>query len=164
MPQIDQIATIYASQLVWLLIVFAVIYVVIGKGMLPKIEGTIHARNDKIAGDLAAAERARDEGTAVETAYHAEMDAAHQGASSAVQAAKDAAVRDAEVKLKAAQDDMARKVHHAELALAEARARALTDIENVAADAVRDIVQRLSGISVTEGDALSAVRVSLNAA
>ena len=62
MPQIDQIASIYASQLLWLLLVFAVIYVVIGRGMLPKIEGTIHARNDKITGDLTAAEKARGRG------------------------------------------------------------------------------------------------------
>src|ERR1700761_1654374 len=147
MPQIDQIASIYASQLVWLLAVFAIIYIVIGKGMLPKIEGTIHARNDKIAGDLAAAEKARDEATAVDKAYHAEMDAAHQGASNAVQSAKDSALRDAEAKLKLAHDAVAERLHQAELALADARARALADVENVAADAARDIVQRLSGAS-----------------
>ena len=60
MPQIDQISTIYASQLLWLLLVFAIIFVVIGNWMMPKIEGTIHARNDKIQGDLDAAEKARD--------------------------------------------------------------------------------------------------------
>jgi F-type H+-transporting ATPase subunit b len=163
MPQIDQIGTIYASQLVWLLIVFAIIYVVIGRGMMPKIEGTIHARNDRIAGDLAAAQQARDEAETVEAAYHAEMDAAHQGATASIQAAKDAAVRDAEVKLKAAHDEMAEKVGHAERALADARARAFVEIEGVAADAVRDIVERLSGISVTEGDALVAVRANLAA-
>lgn len=163
MPQIDQIATIYASQLVWLLVVFAIIYFVIGRTMLPKIEGTIHARNDKISGDLAAAQQARDEATAVEITYHAEMDAAHQGAHAAIQAAKDSATREAEVRLKAAHADTAEKVGHAELALADARARAFTEIEGVAADAVRDIVQRLSGISVTEGDALVAVRANLAA-
>ncbi len=163
MPQIDQIASIYASQLVWLLAVFAIIYVVIGRGMLPKIEGTIHARNDKIAGDLAAAEKARDEATAVDKAYHAEMDAAHQSASAAIQSAKDAAIRDAEAKLKVAHDAVAQRLHQAELALSEARGRALAEIENVAADAVREIVERLSGASVSEGDALVAVRANLAA-
>jgi F-type H+-transporting ATPase subunit b len=163
MPQIDQIASIYASQLLWLLLVFAVIYVVIGRGMLPKIEGTIHARNDKITGDLTAAERARDEAAATQDGYTSEMDAAHRGAHDAVQAAKDAATRDAEVKLKAAHDEVAERVSHAEIALAEARGRALGEIENVAADAVRDIVERLSGIKVAEGEALSAVRATLAA-
>src|ERR1700744_3343019 len=102
MPQIDQIASIYASQLIWLLAVFAIIYIVIGKGMLPRIEGTIHARNDKIAGDLAAAETARDEATSVDNAYQAEMDAAQQGVTTSVLSAKDNALRDAEAKLKVA--------------------------------------------------------------
>lgn len=163
MPQIDQIASIYASQLLWLLVVFAVIYVVIGKGMLPKIESTIHARNDRIAGDLAAASKARDEAASVRSAYTAEMDAAHRGANEAVQAAKDSAARDAEAKLKAAHDEVAQRVSQAEIALAEARGRALGEIENVAADAVRDIVERLSGAKVEEGEALSAVRANLAA-
>jgi F-type H+-transporting ATPase subunit b len=163
MPQIDQIGTIYASQLVWLLIVFAIIYIVIGRGMLPKIEGTIHARNDKISGDLAAAQKARDEATTVEAKYRAEMEAAHQGATASIQSAKDGAVRDAEVKLKAAQADIAEKLGHAELALANARAKALAEIEGIAADAVRDIVDRLAGIDVSEGDALVAVRANLAA-
>jgi len=163
MPQIDQIASIYASQLVWLLLVFAIIYVVIGKGMMPKIEGTIHARNDKIAGDLATAEKARDEAVSVQSAYAAEMDAAHRGAHDAVQSAKDAALRDAEVKLKAAGDAVAAKLHQAEASLAEARAKALADIESVAADAARAIVERLSGAEVGEDEARSAVRARLAA-
>ncbi len=163
MPQIDQIGTIYVSQLVWLLIVFAVIYVVIGKGMLPKIEGTIHARNEKVAGDLAAAEKARDEAEAVDQAYHAEMDAAHQGAGGTVQAAKDSALRDAEARLKAAQAAVNAKLEQAEIKLAVAREKALSEVEAVAADVARDIVERLSGATVAEDEALGAVRASLAA-
>ena len=161
MPQIDQIGTIYASQLVWLLIVFAIIYVVIGRGMLPKIEGTIHARSDRISGDLAAAQEARDEAEAVEAAYHAEMDAAHQGAHASVQAAKDAAIREAEVRLKQTHDMLAGRISAAEADLAGARTRALAEIESVAADAVRDIVHRLSGIDIAQDEAARAVRAHL---
>jgi F-type H+-transporting ATPase subunit b len=163
MPQIDQIGTIYASQLVWLLVVFALIFVVIGNWMMPKIEGTIHARNDKIQGDLDAAEKARAEAASVHDAYAAEMEAAHRGAHDAIQDAKASATRDTETKLKAAQADIAAHLSKAELALAEARGNALGQIENIAADAVRDIVERLSGATVNEGDALSAVRASMAA-
>lgn len=163
MPQIDQIGTIYASQLFWLLVVFAVIYVVIGKGMLPKIEGTIHARNDKIAGDLAAAEKARDEAESVDQAYHAEMDSAHQGASGTVQSAKDGALQDAEARLKTAHDAVSTKLQQAEAKLAEARAKALGEVEAVATDIAREIVERLSGTTVAEDEARGAVRASLAA-
>ena len=59
MPQLSQIGAIYASQLFWLAIVFALIYFGIGKAMVPRIERTIDDRNARIAGDLAAAQAAR---------------------------------------------------------------------------------------------------------
>ena len=61
MPQISQILDTYASQLFWLLIVFGLVYFTIGRGMLPKVEATMDARDRKIADDLAAAEIARAE-------------------------------------------------------------------------------------------------------
>ena len=56
MPQLSQIGEIYASQLFWLAIVFALIYFGIGKAMVPKIERTIEDRTARVSGDLAAAE------------------------------------------------------------------------------------------------------------
>ncbi|MEQ1652077.1 MAG: ATPase, partial [Hyphomicrobium sp.] len=59
MPQINQLLLVYQSQWFWLLLVIGVIYFVIARGMAPKIEATIDARDAKIAGDLAAAASAR---------------------------------------------------------------------------------------------------------
>ena len=80
MPQIAQIAATYASQIFWLLIVFGLIYFGIGKGMLPKIEATVEARDQKIASDLAAAEAARTAADTTEAAYRAKMDEARNAA------------------------------------------------------------------------------------
>ena len=44
MPQLSQIGEIYASQLFWLAIVFALIYFGIGRAMVPKIEKTVDDR------------------------------------------------------------------------------------------------------------------------
>ena len=55
MPQLDQIPEFFASQLFWLIITFGLIYLVIGRGMLPKISATVEARDDRISDDLAAA-------------------------------------------------------------------------------------------------------------
>ena len=83
MPQLNQLLLVYQSQWFWLLLVLAVIYFGIGRGMVPKIERVVEDRNAKIAGDLAAAERARAEADeAEERARQAEADAraAAQGA------------------------------------------------------------------------------------
>ena len=74
MPQIAQIGEIFASQLFWLAIFFGAIFVVIGLGMLPKIQSTVDARDAKIAADLEAARGAREAADSLEEGYRAEMD------------------------------------------------------------------------------------------
>ena len=71
MPQIAQIDATFASQLFWLILTFGLVYFVIGKGMLPKIEATVEARDNRISDDLAAAERARAAADETEEAYRA---------------------------------------------------------------------------------------------
>ena len=71
MPQFSQIALTYASQIFWLAVFFGLTFFVIGMGMLPKIAGTVGARNQKIASDLAAAETARALGDGTEAADRA---------------------------------------------------------------------------------------------
>ncbi len=73
MPQIAQILETYACQFFWLLIVFGLIYFGIGRGMLPKIEATVDARDRKIADDLAAAEAARAAADDTEAAWRTQM-------------------------------------------------------------------------------------------
>ena len=59
MPQIAQIDATFASQLFWLIVTFGIIYLVIGRGMLPKIGATVDARDKRISDDLAEAARIR---------------------------------------------------------------------------------------------------------
>ena len=71
MPQIGQLTEdswYLISQLFWVVLVFGAIFFVIGRGMLPKVEATVDARDAKIAGDLAAAKAARDAADALWTA------------------------------------------------------------------------------------------------
>lgn len=148
MPQLSQIGAIYASQLFWLAIVFALIYFGIGKAMVPRIERTIDDRNGRIAGDLAAAEAARATVTAQDTAYHAGLDAARSQAMHTIAEAKMAATLAAEQRLKAS--DAA-----AEIRMADAMARvdtakhhAVDEIELATVEAVEQIVARVSGVAV----------------
>ena len=75
MPQIAQIAATYASQAFWLLLVFGIIYFVIAKGMLGRIGQTVEARAQKVADDLATAERARADADKAEADYAARITA-----------------------------------------------------------------------------------------
>jgi F-type H+-transporting ATPase subunit b len=54
------------------------------------------------------------------------------------------------------------KVESSEAKIRDALASARTEIETVAAQATRDMVQRLTGIQVDAKDAASAVKAELN--
>ena len=69
MPQIEQLATTYASQIFWLLVFFGIIFFVIGRGMVPKVMATMDGRDKQIADDLAAAEAARATADAEEESW-----------------------------------------------------------------------------------------------
>ena len=161
MPQIAQISEIFASQLFWLLLTFGLIYFVVGRGMLPKIEATVEKRDRRIADDLAAAERARAEADAREEAYRAQVETNRAEALKVTQAAKQAAARATEEKVKAADAETARKVGTAEAEIRAATDAALADIETVAADAAQQMVAKLAGTSVSRERAAEAVRAAL---
>lgn len=161
MPQIAQIAATYASQIFWLLIVFGLIYFVIGKGMLPKIEATVELRDKKIANDLAAAQAARAQADATDAAYRARIEEARAAAMKTAQDAKAQGASLMAARVKKADAELAVQAGEADASLKTATAQALAEIEGVAAEAVRDIVAKVSGLSVDQAAAQGAVKAAL---
>ncbi len=115
-------------------------------------------RNARIAGDLAAAERARAGAEeAEERGLKADVEA-RAAAQAVTAAAKAKAAKDAELRIAKADAAVAEKLAAAEADLAKARKGALAGIEKVAAEAARDIVAKVSGGQVTAAQAGSAVK------
>jgi F-type H+-transporting ATPase subunit b len=158
MPQIAQILETYASQLFWLLIVFGLIYFTIGRGMLPKIEANMDARDRKIAADLAAAEAARAEADNLGDSGDTELAAARAEHQAKANEAKAKAAKDAEARLAKADAEVGAKLAAAEAELARASAAAMASIESVAAEAAADIVAKVSGAKVSAAQASGAVK------
>ena len=161
MPQISQIIDTYASQFFWLLIVFGLIYFTIGRGMLPKIEANMDARDRKIADDLAAAEKARAEADSLEDGGSVAINEARAAAQAKANEAKAKAAKDAEARLAVADAEVGAKLAAAEADLAKASAKAMASIESVAAEAAADIVAKVSGAKVSAAQAAIAVKAVL---
>ena len=64
MPQLTQLSLVALSQFFWLLIGLGFVYFVVARAMVPKIQATVDAREEAITGDLAAAQRAREDAEA----------------------------------------------------------------------------------------------------
>ena len=162
MPQITQLPLIFFSQLFWLAVVFGIIFFGIGRGMLPKIQGTVDAREKQIAGDLERAQAARSEADDTEAAWRARMDAARAEAARIAQEAKQKSAAKTEAKVRAAADKINLKVEAAETKIRDALAAARSQIEGVAAEATQDMVTRLTGIAVDNKAAADAVKAEMH--
>ena len=162
MPQITQLPFIFFSQLFWLLLVFGIIFFGIGRGMLPKIQSTVDAREKKIADDVERAQAARAAADETEAAWRSRMDAARAEAGRLAHDAKQKSAHDTEKMVKAAVNKLNAKVESSKATVRESLAAANAEIETVAAEATLEMVQRLTGIRVDSKEAATAVKAEMH--
>jgi F-type H+-transporting ATPase subunit b len=158
MPQINQLAEVAFSQFFWLLLVLALIYFGIGHFMLPKIQSTVEMRESRVTGDLAAAQSARERADAIEAEYRSRMDDSRAEALKLAQEAKVSSARANEQRMAAVNEEIGGRVESAEAQIRAAAQASLGEIEAVAAEAAREMVERLAGLTVSPERAASAVK------
>ena len=161
MPQIAQIGEIYSSQLFWLAIFFGAIFIVIGLGMVPRIQGTVDARDARIAADLQSAQGARDSADALEEQYRLATERSRAEGARMAADAKSEAAHATEVKLGAANDAMDGRLADAHRRIGAARDSAMGEIEVIAAEAAAAMVQRVAGVTIDPAAARAAVAQEL---
>ncbi len=158
MPQIDQLDAFTTSQIFWALIFFGLVFFIIGRGMVPKVMGTVDLRDKQIADDLAAARAARDAADDQEDAWRERENENRAAAQKVIAEAKAKAAKSTEKKLATAQGKLDAQLETAEAEIEAARTSAMAEIEGVAAEAAQDIVTRLTGAKVDKRTARSAVK------
>lgn len=161
MPQIAQIAETFSSQIFWLLLTFGFVFFVVGRGMVPKIQATVDARDGKIADDLATAKASFARADELEESWRAQENAARAEAQAVLAAAKATAAKATETQLHAADAAVAARLAEAEASVEAARGRAMTEIEAVAADAAAEMVLRVAGTAVSPQAASEAAKAAL---
>jgi len=162
MPQIAQLAETYSSQIFWLLIIFGLVFFVVGRGMVPKVLDTVAQRDQQIAADLAAAQAARDAADEQEAAWRQRENDNRADARAMVGKAKADAAAKTEKKLATAQAKIDTRLAEAEQRIAAARIEAAAEIQTVASEAAQDIVARLAGVKITKTTASAAVKEALS--
>lgn len=163
MPQISQLAATYVSQIFWLILTFGLVFLVVGRGMLPRVQATIAGRDDRIQGDLAAAAAARDAADQAEEAWKLRDQTNRERAQGLIADARGRAAKASEATLAAANHAQADRVAASEASIRAAADRAVAEIEGVAAEAAQAIVARVSGAQVSADEARAAVQKVLHA-
>ncbi|CDG40449.1 MULTISPECIES: F0F1 ATP synthase subunit B family protein [Asaia] len=143
MPQLDFSNPLLIGQVVWGAVIFAVFYVILSRSALPRIEGVLTHRRNRIEGDLDIARRARDDADrAVDELRRARHDAGAQA-----QANIDRVVHEARMAAEAQTHEMNHRLHadivEAEKRIASARAEALASLPTVATETAQSLIEKL---------------------
>lgn len=151
MPQLDPKS--YPSQIFWLAVSFAILFLIMWKIALPRVGETLANRQQKLTGDLEKAEKLKADAEKVQV----ELDKSLADARAEAQAilAKTAQeIAEAQTKrIDAFNADMANQAEEAEQRISAAREQALASVREVASEAAGAIVEKLSGAEA-DGKAL----------
>ncbi|WJR79049.1 F0F1 ATP synthase subunit B [Bradyrhizobium sp. NP1] len=151
----------FASQLVSLAVAFVALYLIVSRIALPRVGGIIDARQNAIDGDLAQAQKLKDESDAALKAYESELAAARSRAQAIGSETREKLNAAAEAERKSLEQKLAAKLADAEKSIAATRSAAMSNVRGIAADAAGTIVQRLVGIAPDGKSVDAAVDASL---
>jgi F-type H+-transporting ATPase subunit b len=151
----------FASQLVSLVIAFVALYLIVSKIALPRVGGMIDARQNKIDGDLAEAQKLKDESDSALRAYESELAAARSRAQAIGAETREKLNAASEAERKTLEERLSQKLADAEKTIASTRAAAMTNVRGIASDAAAAIVQRLTGVAPDGTSVTQAVDASL---
>lgn len=155
MPQFEVANAL--PQIVWLALIFAILYLTLSFGALPKVEKVASQRAQVIGDDLAQAEAAKSRAEATSAAYEASLAEARNAALKVTVEAKATTSRETAERLKAVDTEIGGRITEASARIETARVAALAKLDNVAAEATADIVERLTGRRPTPGEAGAAI-------
>jgi F-type H+-transporting ATPase subunit b len=151
----------FASQLVSLAVAFVALYLIVSRIALPRVGSLLDQRQDAIEGDLAAAQKLKDESDAALKAYESELAAARTRAQAISAETREKLNAASNAERKTLEERLTHKLVEAEKAIAATREAAMRNVRGIAAEAAAAIVQRLTGV-VPDGKAIDgAVDASL---
>jgi F-type H+-transporting ATPase subunit b len=151
----------FASQLVSLLIAFVALYLIVSRIALPRVGGVIDARANTIEGDLADAQKLKDQSDGALKSYESELAAARSRAQAIGAETREKLNAASEAERKSLEEKLSVKLADAEKTIASTREAAMSNVRGIAADAAAAIVQRLTGVQPDAQSVNSAVDASL---
>ncbi len=149
-------STTFGSQLLWLAITFGLLYYLMSKFALPRIAAILEGRNDRIADDLAEAEKLKQETDAAIAEYEQALAEARQNAHTIAQNARDKSKEEIEASCARIEADLDGKMTEAEARIAETKASAMAEVDLIAKDTAEALVEALVG-SAKKADVAKAV-------
>jgi len=144
-----------------LLIAFVALYLIVSRIALPRVGSVIDERQNKIEGDLADAQKLKDQSDGALKSYESELAAARSRAQAIGAETREKLNAASEAERKTLEQQLSVKLAEAEKTIASTRETAMGNVRGIAADAAAAIVQQLTGLAPDGKSVASAVDASL---
>jgi F-type H+-transporting ATPase subunit b len=152
----------FPSQLLWLALTFIALYLLMARIALPRIGAILEQRRARIADDMTAAQRLKEQSDAAIAAHEKALNEARSRAQALAGETRAKAAAGAEARRKQVDAKLNLQVQEAEKAIAARRADAMRNVHGIAADAAGAIVERLIGTAPASADVERAVKAVLD--
>ncbi len=155
LPQFDP--TWWPGQMVWFLIIFAVVFALMAKLFVPRLAGTITEREGRISGDIARARALKEQAEAQAAAADAEMAQARARSQKVAAEAKARVQAESAARQAAEEAVLAESLAKAEASIREARDQAMGSVRGIAVETAQAILLKLTGQPASAADVESAL-------
>ena len=156
LPQMDP--TWFASQIFWLVVLFAGLYFIFSQKVLPNLSSTLENRREHIQGDLDTAETLKKEAESVHNDYETILEEARTKATTLYQEIDESIKTKSEKEYADFQDRLIKETQMVETKINTAKTEAMAGMNDIAADVAKEAAEKLVGIKPTMKDAKAAVQ------
>lgn len=148
----------WAGQIFWLLITFAILYLLLSKVFLPRLRGVKDERAATIATAVESARQVQAEAADQATIAKAEVDQARATSRTTAAAAKARVTETANLRAAEEEAVVNARIATAEAAIGKTRDAAMAKVSAIASDTAATIVEKLTGKAATAAEADAAVK------
>jgi F-type H+-transporting ATPase subunit b len=151
----------WGSQLFWLAITFGALLFLMSRVALPRVAAILEKRSNRLAGDLAAAGRLKEETDAAIAGYEQALAEARQRAHAIGQGARDEAKATIDADRKRTETELQERLAAAEARIGEVKSEALAGVDAIARDAAEAMVEVLIGGAAGKNEIAAAVEAAI---
>lgn len=156
MPQFDP--TYFSTQLFWLAVSFAALYLIMSTIALPKIGSVLEERQRKIDDNLDKAAQLKADADAAIAVYEKALAESRAKAQQILRDNAESLARQSEAKQKEMGERLAAQIKAGEARIAAAKEQALASVRDIAVDVAKTAAAKLvGGIAIEDGKIADAV-------
>ena len=148
MPQLN--TEYWAAQIFWLILIFAILYLIIWKIFLPRITYSIENRKSRLVNDLDEVQKLKENAEKKLNEYNIIIEKSKKEAKKIIEDNKKKLDRDIENKKQKFNDEIEKELMAAEKEIKDLKKSSISNINNIAAETSAEIIKQIINIEVNK--------------